>query len=365
MNRRRSFRWCLRKIRALIDDLLKLAPGELDARWPRAFGAALGTGRIREQPGDFVVREISQANPSGSGEHLWLLVRKTDCNTEWVARQLTRFLGRPRRDVGYAGRKDRRAVTEQWFSVRCPSRQASLSGLQLPGVELLAHAWHDRKLKRGYLQGNRFALRIRQVALEQEVLQQRISMLTQFGVPNYFGLQRFGRSLSNLQRAVQAFRGAATLSREQRSLALSAARSFLFNEILAVRVAAHRWAALAPGTLAGLAGSRAVFVVDAVDEEIEQRLRRLDIHPTAPLFGVVEKQPAGVTAEDQAVIDRFPVLRDGLIAAGLKLAQRPTRAVVADLSWDLSDNDLLMEFSLAPGAFATAVLRELVSIQGS
>ena len=158
---------CPRKTKPLIDDLLKLAPGELEARWPRAFGPALGTGRIREQPGDFVVREISQANPSGSGEHLWLLVRKTNCNTEWVARQLARSLGRPRRDVGYAGRKDRRAVAEQWFSVRCPSRQVSPSDVQSPGVEILAHAWHDRKLKRGYLQGNRFALRIRQVVLQR------------------------------------------------------------------------------------------------------------------------------------------------------------------------------------------------------
>ncbi len=353
---------CPRKIKPLIDDLLKLAPGELDARWPRAFGPALGAGRIRERPGDFVVREISQANPSGSGEHLWLLVRKTDCNTEWVARQLARSLGRPRRDVGYAGRKDRRAVAEQWFSVRCPSRQVSPSDVQSPGVEILAHAWHDRKLKRGYLQGNRFALRIRQVVLQRPLLQERISMLTQFGVPNYFGLQRFGRGLSNLHRAVGAFRGTAGLSREQRSLALSAARSLLFNEILAARVEAKRWAALAPGTLAGLAGSRAVFVVDEVDAEIEQRLRRLDIHPTAPLFGAPEKSPAGITAEDQAVIDRFPVLRDGLIAAGAELAQRPTRAVVADLSWELEGTDLLLEFSLAPGAFATAVVRELISV---
>ncbi len=308
-----------------------------------------------------MVREISQANPSGVGEHLWLLVRKVECNTEWVARELARALARPRRDVGYAGRKDRRAIAEQWFSVRCPRRTASLERLDIPGVEILAHAWHDRKLQRGYLQGNRFVIQVRGVQLPGAALEERLSLLTQFGVPNYFGLQRFGRGLSNLGRALRLFVGREPLPREQRSLALSAARSLLFNEILASRVAQRRWAALAPGEVASLAGSRAVFVVTAVDEELERRLRQLDIHPTAPLFGALGKRsPADVSPADQTVIDQFPALRDGLIAYGAELSQRPTRLVVSDLSWQLEATVLRLEFSLAPGAFATAVLREII-----
>ena len=291
-----------------------------------------------------------------------MLVRKTDCNTEWVARQLARALARPRRDVGYAGRKDRRAVAEQWFSVRCPSREASLQRLEISGVNVLAHAWHDRKLKRGYLQGNRFAIRLRQVSMSAPALEQRLSLLTQFGAPNYFGLQRFGRGLSNLSRAARSFAGQLSLHREQRSLALSAARSLLFNEILAARVAAQRWAALEPGSLANLAGSRSVFQVDQVDEEIDARLRHLDIHPTAPLFGANPGADESLARADQAVIDRFPQLRDGLVAAGAKLSHRPTRLVVNDLSWELQGTNLLLEFRLAPGAFATAVLRELVTL---
>ena len=320
----------------------------------------MGPGRIREQPNDFVVREISRANPSGSGEHLWLLVRKTNSNTEWVARELARALSRPRRDVGYAGRKDRRAVAEQWFSVRCPSRTANVTEIDITGISILAHAWHDRKLKRGYLQGNRFGIRVRNLELDPTLLEQRLSMLTQYGAPNYFGLQRFGRGLSNLRRAVSSFETGTNLGREHRSLALSAARGFLFNEILAARVAAKCWAEIRPGSLANLAGSRSVFQVEEVDANLERRLRHLDIHPTAPLFGT--SSAGALAAEDQAVIDRFPVLRDGLLAAGVELGQRPTRLVIADLSWTLEGTDLTLEFRLAPGAFATAVLRELVTV---
>lgn len=291
-------------------------------------------------------------------------MRKTNRNTEWVARELARALARPRRDVGYAGRKDRRAVAEQWFSVRCPSRTASIAALAIPDVTVLAHAWHDRKLQRGYLQGNRFSITVRRVAVEPSALEERLSLLAQFGAPNYFGLQRFGRGLSNLSRAVALFEGRARLPREQRSLAISAARSLLFNEILASRVSECRWAALAAGDVASLAGSRSVFVVDESDDDIERRLRQLDIHPTAPLFGAPGKGALPTTrSEDQAVIDRFPVLRAGLVAVGAELAQRPTRLVVSDLSWQLEDTDLKLEFSLPPGAFATAVLREIVAIQ--
>jgi tRNA pseudouridine13 synthase len=348
---------------ALIEALLKLTPAELDARWPCAFGGPLGAGRIRAQAADFLVREISPVKPSGVGEHLWLLVRKTDCNTEWVAGALARFLARPRRDVGYAGRKDRAAVAEQWFSVRCPSRQARLEGLSIPGVTVLTHVWHDKKLKRGYLQGNRFSIRVREVDLAPADVEERLSLVTQYGAPNYFGLQRFGRGLSNLGAAVRFFAGAQSLGREPRSLALSAARSLLFNEILAERVREQRWAALAVGDMANLAGSRSVFPVTEVDEVLERRLRQLDIHPTAPLFGVPGRRddpPACVG--DQGVIDRFPELRDGLIARRVELAQRPTRLVVSDLSWELAGTDLRLEFSLPPGVFATAVLRELVSV---
>jgi tRNA pseudouridine13 synthase len=146
-------------------------------------------------------------------------------------------------------------------------------------------------------------------------------------------------------------------------MALSAARSLIFNEILAARVAGRNWAALSAGDLANLSGSRSVFLVTEVNEELEDRLLKLDIHPTAPLFGVAGKESrATITAAEQTVVDRFPELRDGLLNARVELATRPTRVVVTDLSWVLEDSDLTVEFSLPPGAFATSVVREVVTV---
>src|SRR5262245_50015881 len=87
---------------------------------PRAFGAPLGRGRLRAEPEDFLVEEDLGFAPSGAGSHVLLKVRKRNANTEWVARELARAAGCRQHDVGFAGLKDRHAVTTQWFSVPLP-----------------------------------------------------------------------------------------------------------------------------------------------------------------------------------------------------------------------------------------------------
>ncbi|KAG1654005.1 tRNA pseudouridine synthase D [Nymphon striatum] len=117
------------------------------------------TGVIRSCPEDFQVDEIPVFEPSGKGEHVLLHIQKTGENTDWVAGILAKIAGVPRRDVSYAGLKDRNAVTTQWFSVQMPGKEAPDWKKDLPdSIVLLDETRHDRKLKRGTLKGNQFKL---------------------------------------------------------------------------------------------------------------------------------------------------------------------------------------------------------------
>ncbi|MFO0511454.1 MAG: tRNA pseudouridine(13) synthase TruD, partial [Gammaproteobacteria bacterium] len=166
---------------------------------PRAYGPPLGTARLRTVPEDFQVEERLGFEPSGAGDHVLVRVRKRGANTAWVARALARIAGVRPHDVGYAGLKDRHAVTTQWFSL--PARRqgpAALAEARGEGWEVLeAHA-HRRKLPRGALAGNDFRIVLRGFDGDREALERRVEKLRQHGVPNYCGPQRGGRALANL-----------------------------------------------------------------------------------------------------------------------------------------------------------------------
>ena len=331
----------------------------------RAWGEPVASGRLRAVPEDFQVSEIPLLEPEGEGEHVWLLVRKRLQNTADVAALLARRAGVPLRDVSYAGLKDRQAVTEQWFSVRLPgSTDPDWSTLASPDISVLRAARHSRKLRRGTLQGNRFRILVRDLVAAPAPLHQRLETIAAEGVPNYFGEQRFGRDGSNLRTAGRLFRNPRMrLSRHQRGLALSAARSQLFNAVLSRRVSEGSWNRAMPGDALQLQGSHSYFVADAVDAELEQRLTDHDVHPTGPLPG---RGTAPVAAEplalETAVLAGYGDSLAGLEAAGLKQERRALRLTLDDLAWQQPAADTLsLEFSLPAGAYATSVLRELVS----
>jgi tRNA pseudouridine13 synthase len=331
---------------------------------PFAFGGPAGTGRIRAEPSDFVVVEELSFALKGEGEHLFLRLRETGCNTAWVAGQLARWAGRPRHDVGYAGLKDRHAVTEQWFSVLCPGgRHPDPETLAIEGVELLEWRPHDRKLKRGALRGNTFRLRVTELEADHALLEQRLKAVAARGVPNAFGPQRFGREQGNLRLAERWFSGELRPRRDERGFALSAARSLVFNAVLAERIAAGSWETAAPGDPVQLDGSGSWFIAEPGDEALAGRLEVLDVHPTGPLWGQGDPPGHGPGAElEHAVAARFPLFAAGLAAQGLEQERRSLRLRVTELTWHLADDVLELSFSLPAGAFATAVLRELLDV---
>lgn len=330
---------------------------------PAALGGVVGSGRIRARDEDFIVEEELGFAPTGEGEHLFLKLRETGCNTDWVAGQLARWGGRPRGDVGYAGLKDRHAITEQWFSVRFPGgRHPPLEDLQVPGVECLAAVPHNRKLKRGALAGNRFRLRVTALEADPAALDARLADVGRYGVPNAFGPQRFGRDRGNLRLAADWFSGGREPRRAERGFALSAARSLLFNAVLAERIAAGDWNRAAPGDPVGLDGSGSWFIAAEHDPALADRLAALDVHPTGPMWGRGAPPGHGPAAVlETEVAARFPVYAAGLVVAGLEQERRALRLRVRALEWCRTADALELSFGLPPGAYATAVLRELIN----
>jgi tRNA pseudouridine13 synthase len=327
--------------------------------WLRAHGGAIFNGRIRQNVEDFAVTEVLGFEPDGDGEHDFLWIEKQNTNTVWLARQLADFAGIAARDVGFAGMKDRRALTRQWFSVRRPGgTPANWSALEVPGAEVLDVTRNSRKLRRGAHSGNHFRIVIRESMDSEakttgEFVRQRIKTIGEQGVPNYFGEQRFGREVGNLQLAEAMFAGK-RLNRDKRSIALSSARAWLFNHVLQERVAAETWSELLAGEIASLDGSGSVFTVEEVDETLETRCRDLDLHPTGPLWGKSSNHNAGeITA-----VQKFPTLVAGL-EKQTKASRRPLRQAVRDLKATIDFDALVLEFYLSRGGYATAVLREI------
>jgi len=334
---------------------------------PRAHGSAVLVAKIRVAPEDFEVDEIDGFAASGSGEHLLLTIEKRGMNTAFAARRIAQWAGIAEAGIGYAGLKDRHALTRQRFSVHLPRRQApDPASLEGDGLRVLDCQWHAKKLPRGALAGNRFTLTLRDVHGERAAIEARLQRIVESGVPNYFGEQRFGRDGDNVTNALAMFAGR-RVGREQRSHLLSAARSILFNRVLAVRTAGGSWDRGLDGEVWMLDGSRSVFGPQPLDETLATRLAAFDIHPTAPLWGRGALRTTGTAlALELAALDtqQDQRLRTGLEHAGLAQERRATRLRPADLAWEWLDGHALrLRFALPPGTYATTILAEIGDIQ--
>jgi tRNA pseudouridine13 synthase len=330
---------------------------------PRAHGDPAGRGRIRAVPEDFIVREWLGFEADGDGEHWLLTVRKRGANTHWVAAQLARHAHIHPRDVGFAGLKDRNAVTEQSYTL--PARPAlTLDWMTVAGegYEVVRAVRHRRKLKRGALRANDFEIVVRDFSGDRAALAQRLAAIAAQGVPNYFGPQRFGNDAGNVTRAQQWFGGDIQLNdRLERGFALSAARAAIFNAVLAQRVRQESWNRLRAGDVANLDGTNSIFLADIVDGELTERCGRLDIHPTGPLWGRGPLKPLNeIAALEQDIAAKYDVLSTGLARGSLDQERRSLRMRVSQLNWTMDGDELRLKFRLPRGTFATAVLHEVL-----
>lgn len=384
-----------------------------------------GTGGvIKSSPEDFLVEEIPLYLPCGEGEHTYALIEKRGLTTLEALRRLCRGLGVAERDTGYAGLKDARGITRQTVSLPRVAPEAVLA-LELPGLRVLAAERHRNKLKPGHLAGNRFRIRVREVAAEALPRAEAIlAVLARRGVPNRFGEQRYGvqgtthligRALvagdwrqavelvigdpalvegagwraaiaayrqGDLNESLRLFPGHCRAEREilqrlakrpdayeaafnavhprLKKLYLSACQSYLFDQLLDQRLTAID--SVVAGDLAWKHDNGACFLVtDAAGEA--PRAERFEISPTGPLFGCRMTLPAGEPLRREEAL---------LAAAGLTLEsfdqpgwrrlegeRRPLRVPLGGVRASLDGADLLLEFSLPKGSYATAVMREI------
>ena len=335
--------------------------------WSRAHGPVTLSARIRATPEDFRVDEVLGFAADGDGPHVLLQVEKRGANTHWVAEQLARYAGVSPREVGYAGLKDRHAVTTQYFTLPLDRKpEPDWNALSIPDIRVLKSERHRRKLKTGSLEGNRFRLVLRDISGSVPALLPKLGAIRIAGVPNYFGEQRFGRGAANIQKAEAALSGKLRIhDRRLFSLLLSTARSLIFNDLLSVRVEAGNWDKLLPGEVLMLDGSHSVFRAAEGDPELPGRLQRGDVHPTGPLWGRGEPLTSGdVQALEAGIAGRHPALTKGLAKVGVDMARRSLRLVVRDFAWQTEGDTLILEFFLPAGAYATTVLRELVQTHG-
>ena len=334
---------------------------------PYAHGGPPLRGVLRATPDDFVVDEDLGFEPDGAGEHVLVRVEKRGANTEWVARELARFAGVGVESVSFAGMKDRHAIARQTFSLQLPG-QAERDWIQLRNDEfrVLSAIRHSRKLRRGALRGNRFQIVLREVSGDRDAADRCIAAVARDGVPNYFGEQRFGRDGRNLERAKEIFKGR-RVRRHELGVYLSAARSAIFNAVLAQRVEALNWNRALDGDVWMLAGTQSIFGPEPISPELIDRQSNGDISATGPMWGSGSLRSSGdVAAIENAAAARFPEFVPGLDNFGLRQERRSLRLPAREFSaqW-LDDSSLELRFWLNSGSYATALIREICDWRGA
>ena len=294
------------------------------------------SAELKAEPEDFiVVEELDEASFSGAGEHVCLQIRKRQQNTRWIAAALAEVAGVAERDIGFCGMKDRRAVTTQWFSVAY-ANDWSMSPRAIPDCEVLQVFRHQRKLRRGSHRGNRFAIRLRNVSasVDQKILDERLTQIAENGVPNYFGDQRFGIEGQNLAEADRLLRrGRQRKMSGRQGIFLSAARSYLFNQVLSERVKEGSWAQALEG----------------------------EVNPQGPLWGRGRSSAkAELAGLESRVLDDFQPWCNALEHLGLEQQRRDLLLRPRAFEWCRQGLDLCLSFQLPVGTYATTVLRELI-----
>ncbi|OOF45832.1 tRNA pseudouridine(13) synthase TruD [Rodentibacter trehalosifermentans] len=319
------------------------------------------TALLKQHCADFVVKEDLGYEMSGEGEFVALKVRKTGCNTLFVGDKLAQFAGVSVRNMGYAGLKDRQAVTEQWFCLQMPGQDTpDFSGFELEGVEILAVTRHHRKIRTGSLQGNYFDILLRD-AKENEELKARLEVVEKVGFPNYFTEQRFGRDGHNLTQALRWAKGEIKVKdRKKRSFYLSAARSEIFNLVVAARIEQNLAQQILPNDVVQLNGSHSWFKADDTEDldALQVRLENQDILLTAPLIGEENPQASNI---ENAIVEQHEVFSSLMKQERMKAARRPLLMRPAHFQWQFVEEGLRLSFYLPAGSYATALIRELVN----
>jgi tRNA pseudouridine13 synthase len=313
------------------------------------------------------VEEIPAYLPQGAGPHLWLQVEKRGRTTREVVQALASALGVPEREAGFAGLKDKQAVTTQWLSFPV-ARDADPAALGGEGFRVLAASRHQNKLRAGHLRGNRFRVVVR--GGDPARARAAAEALAARGFPNFYGPQRFGAEGDNAAVGRTLLTGRldspqvrrAARDRFLRRLCISAYQSLLFNRWLAKRIADGLFARALLGDVMRRLPAGGLFTCQ--DPALDQpRLERFEISHAGPMFG--HKMPpaaAEAAAREARLLQAEGIALPDFARRGGGEAEGARRAARLPLAIDLEPlpEGYAARFELPPGSYATVVLGELV-----
>ncbi len=349
------------------------------------------TGKIKTLPSDFVVQEIPLYEPCGEGEHLYINVRKTRTSHDECVRQIAKHFDVSKRDVGCAGRKDFHAVTTQMFSVYLRGKKPAVPET-IGNAEILGSSFHTNKLRLGHLVGNKFVLRVRGID-EQELptIQQRLQTLSDCGMPNFFGPQRFGNHANNhelglhlvkedwdslvetllrgqdphhvfvnkgehkrgldawpfgqpaernvleaIVRGKNSQQACKTISKQLCKLWVNALQSSLFNDVLQERIADETWKTLLEGDLAwkhdGGGRTFAVTEEELLTDDLQTRVDSFSLSPSGPLWGAKMRLPSGNVLAKEIAVWESAGLTDECLECMRKYANGARRALCVQVT---------------------------------
>lgn len=333
-------------------------------------------GALRAGPDDFVVEEVPLYEAQGDGQHLYVNITKVGLTTKEVQIGLERLFGLKKGDVSFAGMKDKRARTTQTFSLSVGQKPAAFAEAAAAEIEASLPVtvnfarFHRNKLKLGHLLGNRFAIRITDLAVPVAVAHSRAeaiaARLLAGGLPNYFGIQRLGEGGANVRQGQAIVQGERSKrDRWLQRFLISAYQSYLCNRYLAQRVEAGLFDRLLAGDVAKKVATGGMF--DVLDVEAEQpRYAAHEISFTAPIYG-----PRMWTAKDAAgefeaaVLAASGVTLEDFRKVHVEGTRRMGRLLAQDLVVTAGEESLTLHFELRKGAFATTVLREVMKVDGA
>ena len=349
----------------------------MNTDWRYAWSKPNVTGDLKTHVQDFYVEEQLGFEPDGQGEFCFVFIEKQGVNTDFLAKRLAQMAGIASHKVTYSGVKDRHACTRQWFCLHVVNKEPDLSGIQEAfrapeSVRLIVQLRHSKKLRTGAHIANRFVLRIRNIQGDITELEQRLTLIKQGGVPNYYGPQRFGINGNNLHNGkdfvLQGRQSKRKLAKTE-SFWLSAIRSWCFNQALSDQVENGMWARLCDGDIAQYQQVNEQFRVKQMDAKTHLQALQGEVSPVLPLIS--GGWEAGTGPQREAIIKASLAddqdIVDALIAFELSRDSRVARLVPMNMAWELlgsgqEERQLIVEFSLTKGCFATSVLREMIDV---
>lgn len=327
------------------------------------YGPAVASGVIKSRPEDFQVDEELGFEPSGEGEHLFLLVEKSALTTPELVDRISRDYSIHPRHISYSGLKDKHALTTQWLSLHLPGQQATPATTDPEGYRVLRAQRNRSKLQRGTHKFNFFRVCIREFDESHDAIRAQLEPIASQGFANYFGAQRFGRRQDNVEQALAQL-GHSRLKRTRRGLLLSSLRSYLFNQVLSRRISQGCWAQPLDGDVFMLRGSHSIFS-EALDPDLMERFTSMDISSTASLYGKGQSRLSGEALQiEQQVLQEYAEITDCLDRQGVNRQMRALRVAVDAFEYELDDvsKTLRLQLRLPAGCYMTSLLDHFVKL---